>query len=57
MAALPDRLAHAAIGDGAVPAGLADTGASGLLVAGGVAGAALVLGGVLLVALRRRGRR
>lgn len=57
VAALPDRLALAAIGDGAVSAGLADTGASGLLVAGGVAGAALVLGGVLLVALRRRGRR
>ncbi|MBT2554695.1 peptidase [Arthrobacter sp. ISL-5] len=58
VAAMPDdRLARAAIGDGAVTAGLADTGASGLLVAGGVAGAALVLGGVLLVALRRRGRR
>jgi streptogrisin C len=57
VAALPDRLASAATGDGAVSAGLANTGASGLLVAGGVAGAALVLGGVLLVALRRRGRR
>lgn len=58
VAALPDdRLGRAAIGDGAVTAGLADTGASGLLVAGGVAGAALLLGGVLLVALRRRGRR
>jgi hypothetical protein len=57
VAVLPDRLAHATIGDGGVTARLADTGASGLLVAGGVAGAALVLGGVLLVALRRRGRR
>jgi hypothetical protein len=57
VAVLPDRLAHATIGDGGVTARLADTGASGLLVAGGAAGAALVLGGVLLVALRRRGRR
>ena len=57
VAVLPDRLARATIGDRAATAGLADTGASGLLVAGGVAGAALVLGGVLLVALRRRGRR
>ncbi len=63
VAALPDRLTHAATGDGAaiadgaVSAGLANTGASGLLVAGGLAGAALVLGGVLLVALRRCGRR
>ncbi len=57
VAALPDRLADIAIGDGAGTATLADTGASDLLVAGGVAGAALVLGGALLVALRRRGRR
>lgn len=37
--------------------GLAATGASGLLLAAGIAGAALVIGGLLLVAVRRRGRR
>jgi hypothetical protein len=37
--------------------GLAATGASGLLPAAGIAGAALILGSWLLVAARRRGKR
>ena len=41
----------------AAAVGLAATGASGLLLAGGIAGAALIVGGLLLVAVRRRGRR
>lgn len=41
----------------AAAVGLAATGASGLLLACGIAGAALVIGGLLVVAVRRRGRR
>jgi hypothetical protein len=39
------------------PMMLADTGVSGLTLAAAVAGAALLLGGLVLVAVRRRGRR
>ncbi|MFE4837733.1 S1 family peptidase [Arthrobacter sp. NPDC056691] len=41
----------------AAPALLADTGVSGLTLAAAIAGAALVLGGLLLAVVRRRGKR
>jgi streptogrisin C len=48
----------ASTGEGpAAAVALADTGAPGLLQAAGVAGAAVLLGGLLLVVVRRRGRR
>jgi hypothetical protein len=56
VAVQPDGSANSWVGPAAA-VGLADTGASGLLLAGGGALAALIVGGLLMFVVRRRGRR